>query len=204
MSNPTDNESAQPARAQRVLRLQAGWRRRLEGRDKAIAALIAYGVEIKHTKELGRKSNYYVVNVPCLMCWKSRWVRLRHTRFPTCVACHNKELAKRDSDNFNWKGGHTDSYGYIRLMAHDRDQRYILQHRVVMEQHIGRRLERHEIVHHKNGVRNDNRIENLELWIVSHPRGWRLADYLRGLTTDELNATQTLISTIINERHITT
>ena len=52
----------------------------------------------------------------------------------------------------------------------------ILEHRLVMEEIIGRLLEKHETVHHKNGDRKDNRPENLELWSVRQPKGQRIED----------------------------
>ena len=48
-----------------------------------------------------------------------------------------------------------------------------------MEQHIGRPLLKNETVHHMNGDRKDNRIENLELWSKSQPAGQRVADKLK-------------------------
>lgn len=91
--------------------------------------------------------------------------------------------------------------GYIKQLAPNHpnadDRGYILQHRLVMEQILGRPLEKHERVHHKNGNRQDNRPENLELWTSpskKDPKGVRMVDkvidMLSNLTKDELEKVQ--------------
>jgi hypothetical protein len=69
--------------------------------------------------------------------------------------------------------GTTDKKGYVTLLV---GGRRMLEHRFVMEQELERPLEPFENVHHKNGVRDDNRPENLELWVKPQLAGQRVED----------------------------
>jgi hypothetical protein len=74
---------------------------------------------------------------------------------------------KTGSNAHNWKGGtrlHTAGYVLIYSPNHPFESNsYVMQHRLVMEKHIGRFLKENEIVHQINSNKQDNRIENLKL-----------------------------------------
>ena len=83
--------------------------------------------------------------------------------------------------NGNWKGGrtrHKAGYVMVRVPEHPRAGRshYVFEHIVVAEALLRRNLLEGETVHHINGIRDDNRPENLELWTRPQPSGIRVSD----------------------------
>lgn len=96
-----------------------------------------------------------------------------------------KELKPtRDPSNFGeWGVWTTTSKGYKVRHKYDRNKTTSqYQHRYVMQEFLGRELLPEENVHHKNGDRSDNRLENLELWSRSQPYGQRVDDKIQWMT----------------------
>jgi len=129
----------------------------------------------------------------CPQCSKERWVRIRQTG-SLCNACAAKKRAIKYQGELSkrWNGGRTsrcDGYVLVTLtpaspyypMANR--QHRVLAHRLVMAIHLGRCLESWEVVHHINGNKGDNRLENLEIVTrhqnMAYDRQARLIEGLR-------------------------
>lgn len=123
---------------------------------------------------------------------------LRRGVSKSCGCRRVEWLHKRKGANHpSYKEGRIKSSGgYVLLLDrnHPRSRKgYVFEHIVVMEKSLGRPLLVGETVHHKNGIKNDNRIENLELWSGNHAPGIRVTDmvehclnYLRKYAPEKL------------------
>jgi len=152
--------------------------------------------EVKTSQELGLgepklgeiRGQY--IWLACLRCGKKRWVLKYDLKQPNytglCKAC-----VRRGKRNGRWRGGEIKKHnGYIlvKLQPHDffypmaDEMDYVAKHRLVMAKHLGRCLLPWEVVHHKNGNKEDNRIKNLTLFDTDNEHQ-KLESSLRERTT---------------------
>lgn len=156
---------------------------------------------IRKGVDIGKNPTANFIWHSCEQCGAQRWVKLTFGKPDNalCSTCsclikghklglsnigrkHSIETLLKMSLSHNRKGGSaiTDGYREVKIYPGDpyfpmaTKQGYVLEHRLVMAQHLGRCLEDWEIPHHKNGIKTDNRFENLELTnrrdhMYSHP-----------------------------------
>src|SRR5215471_14115428 len=109
-----------------------------------------------------------LVKFTCPQCGESEWL-------PRYAAARKRYCASKCWHAASgWTNRSKTKRGYVKIKI-DGNNDYP-EHRHVMERHLGRKLLAGEIVHHKNGVRSDNRLENLELWSRKDPPGQRVED----------------------------
>lgn len=108
-----------------------------------------------------------VIQKACFVCGKifeAESYRFKRTKTCSVKCRHEYQKITVSKENHPlWNGGRLiDEDGYVLVRIEVRH--YRKEHRLVMEKHLGRGLKRSEVVHHKNGDKSDNRIENLQLF----------------------------------------
>ena len=174
-------------------------------RDMAVDKPAIGTISTSTRENLGWKLRCRIIWSACPECGREKWVPLKWNGH-LCSPCHLRTVARpntkgckrpnagakqRGALNHAWKGGvkqHMDGYRYVMVTADDPmfpmvkslttpTGGYVLEHRLVVARSIGRPLTDEETVHHRNGDKQDNRMENLELWFGNHGKGQRVDDH---------------------------
>lgn len=146
-------------------------------------------------KEFKSITHFYSKGAQCKQCLADLQRVYRKAKASSCLDCgaktnHRNSKRCRDCANFKQRGSgsnfyktgkYINNYGYVQITGqydhpNARKDGCISEHTLVMAQLLGRPLFETENVHHKNGIRDDNRPENLELWSTAQPAGQRVED----------------------------
>lgn len=163
----------------------------------------SYWGESKTAKELGKQTRQKdrFVWCKCPVCGTGKWTSastpLLEDGVTSTTKCRPCFVESTKGTRTTPGARRKDTLGYIRVYLDPSDPYFdmavghqVTEHRYVMAMHLKRSLKKWENVHHKNGIRDDNRIENLELWAKPQPAGQRVEDvvidYLNSLTTEQV------------------
>lgn len=129
----------------------------------------------KSYRAWGNISRWKVL-VECPICNKNAWVNETTIRykdgFKMCKNCNNERFRTSGKNHIGYKNGKTKKpSGYVYVLLEDTDPllcmsitgNYVAEHRYLVAKKIGRPLKTSEHIHHLNGIKDDNRIENLKL-----------------------------------------
>lgn len=124
---------------------------------------------IRRKQLYGTEDGTFLTHKKCAVCSEPAVVGTRSSEF--CKS-HYLEAVREMIADGQLRGGKSPA-GYV---YHQVFKMRLAEHRVVMEHKLGRPLDKGESVHHKNGKRDDNRPENLELWCTPQPSGGRVEE----------------------------
>ena len=169
---------------------------------------------IKMGQEIGKIKSQKYIFAACVDCGKTSWQKVdaRNLRCRVCagIFCHPVK-GHKTTCGYNLVPIYPESPFYSMSQDYGcHAAHYILEHRLVMAQSLGRCLTANEVVHHKNGIKTDNHIENLELTahgkhITDHHRGYE-DGYRQGYqdaqaaVIDEVKKQLRLITWMLKER----
>jgi hypothetical protein len=169
--------------------------------------------EISKACDIGLKGSEKYEWSACEKCGKERWVRLNREgerRSKYCQSCVMK--INRHQSKVAEHGTRTNK-GYVRLHKSLADPKFhpmankyghIPEHRLVMAQHLDRCLDKEEMIHHLNGIKDDNRIENLALVNTNDHKIITILDRRVRVLEEEMKKLNLVFAVLISESSFST